>query len=421
MNGVHEMRGTPVSEARLNYLQRYILGRIAAAPDSQMFNLAKLFRLRQGIDLNRLSASLAAAGDAHGALHTVLRRTSDGEVVQRRELPGGSVRCPIVRITESELLARESALVKTFDIFGDVLFEATIFDCGGGRAYLLSNFHHLICDGYSFPLILADAHRAWNGEALEPDAYYAVLARHEERATLPVSVAGRNYMREILRSRTFTTLPPSDFQSAPGYGMVEEPIALPASFGDFLVTHRVTRHHVFLAAAALALHRMVGQDVLVDWVFHGRISKDDLRTVGAFMVDLPLILDDADEMTASDVIALVKRTTFSGIRGMNAFHDVTDCNPTGQDRLTFIYQDVWGELMSQGPVREDGPYAWMIEETISLLPPQAAAENPFNVEIMEHRDATRLFIEYDAGRYSEATVRRYIGLYREAIAWLLEA
>ena len=92
---------------------------------------------------------------------------------------------------------------------------------------------------------------------------------------------------------------------------------------------------------------------------------------------------------------------------------------TGQDRLTFIYQDEWGELMSPGPVREDGPYAWMIEETIPLQAPQAATENPFNVEIMEHSESTRLFIEYDTGRYSAATVRRYADLYREALEWLL--
>ena len=151
----------------------------------------------------------------------------------------------------------------------------------------------------------------------------------------------------------------------------------------------------------------------------GRVSKDELKTVGAFMVDLPLVFDGTEDLTASEVIAFVKRATFSGIKGVNMFRDVADCNPTGQDRLTFIYQDEWGELMSPGPVRKDGPYAWMIEETIPLQPPQAATENPFNVEIMEHSDSTRLFIEYDAGRYSIATVRRYVDLYREALEWLL--
>ena len=406
-------------EARLNYLQSYVLSRIAEDPSSQMFNLAKLFRLRRGIDLGRLSASLIAAGEAHGALRTVLRRDADGEIVQRQELPAGSVRCPVVKRSEADLLADRSALVKSFEIEGGGLFDATIFDCGE-RAYLLSNFHHLICDGYSFPLILADAHRAWGGEALEPDAYYGVLARREERAAQPIAVAGRNYMRELMKAREFTTLPPPDFRNAPGYGTLEESLVLPPSFEDFLTAHRATRHHVFLAAAAIALRRITGAaDILLDWVFHGRVSKDELKTVGAFMVDLPLVFDGTEDLTASEVIALVKRTTFNGIKGVNMFRDVADCNPTGQDRLTFIYQDEWGELMSPGPVRKDGPYAWMIEETIPLQPPQAATENPFNVEIMEHSDSTRLFIEYDTGRYSASTVRRYADLYRGALEWLL--
>ena len=406
-------------EARLNYLQSYVLSRIAEEPESQMFNLAKLFRLRKGIDLGRLSAALVAAGEAHGALRTVLRRDADGEIVQRQELPAGSVRCPVVKWSEAELLADRSALVKSFEVEGGCLFDATIFDCGE-RAYLLSNFHHLICDGYSFPLILADAHRAWDGEALEPDAYYGVLARREERSAQPIAVAGRNFMRELLKARAFATLPPPDFRNAPGYGTLEVPLVLPPSLGEFLAARRATRHHVFLAAAAIALRRISGTaDVLLDWVFHGRVSKDELKTVGAFMVDLPLVFDGTEDLTASEVIALVKRATFNGIKGVNIFREVADCNPTGQDRLTFIYQDEWGELMSPGSVRQDGPYAWMIEETIPLQAPQAATENPFNVEIMEHSESTRLFIEYDTGRYSVATVRRYADLYRESLEWLL--
>ena len=407
-------------EARLNYLQNYVLSRIAEDSSSQMFNLAKLFRLKKGIDLGRLSAALVAAGEAHGALRTVLCRDADGEVMQRQELPAGSVRCPVVKRSEDDLLTNRAALVKPFEVEGGVLFEATIFDCGE-RAYLLSNFHHLICDGYSFPLILADAHRAWDGAALEPDAYYGILARREERAAQPIAVAGRNFMRELLKAREFTTLPPPDFRNAPGYGTLEEPLRLPPSFEDFLAAHRATRHHVFLAAAAIALRRITGAaDVLLDWVFHGRVSKDELKTVGAFMVDLPLVFDGTEDLTASEVITFIKRATFSGIKGVNMFRDVADCNPTGQDRLTFIYQDEWGELMSPGPVRKNGPYAWMIEETVPLQPPQAATENPFNVEIMEHSDSTRLFIEYDTGRYSSATVRRYVDLYRESLEWLLK-
>ena len=229
-------------------------------------------------------------------------------------------------------------------------------------------------------------------------------------------------MREILKDRDFATLPPFDFHGAPGYGAIEIPIPLPTGFDDILTAYRATRHHLFLAAAAIALRKITGaSDILLDWVFHGRVSKDELKTVGAFMVDLPLVFDGTEDMTASDVIALVKRATFNGIKGVNVFRDVKDCNPTGQDRLTFIYQDEWGELMSPGPVRADGPYAWMIEETVPLSAPHAATENPFNVEIMEHQDATRLFVEYDTGRYSKGTAQRYAKLFLESLEWLLKA
>lgn len=418
---LRRVKKTASPEAPLNYLQSYVLSRLADGAGSRAFNLAKLFRLRRGVDLEKLSAALAASGASHQALLTVLRREVDGLVVQRLELKPEDVTCPIVRADEKKLLADKTSLVKEFDIFGGRLFEAKIFDCGE-RAYLLSNFHHLICDGYSFPLILEDARRAWNGAALEPDGYYEVLARREERASRPVAVAGRSFVRELLLEREFTSLPADDFAGASGCGRMETSLALPPGFGDFLAAHRVTRHHVFLAAAVTALHRQTGADnLLVDWVFHGRVSKDELKTAGPFMVDLPMILEGVSDMTASDVIAHVKRSTFNGIKSVNLFRDITDCNPDGRPRMTFIYQDEWGELMSPGPVREDGPFAWMIDETIPLGAPGTAVENPFNVEIMEHSDSTRLFLEYDSGRYSEATVRRYADFYRESLDWLLRS
>ena len=409
-------RQAAVPQAPLNYLQQYVLLRMAESPGSQMFNLVKLFRLRKGVDLERLSAALVTSARAHAAILTVVRRDVDGEAVQRQELPPAAVECPVVRADERELLAGKERLVTVFGGFGGKLLNARIFDCGD-VAYLLSDFHHLICDGYSFPLILDGARKVYEGGVVEPDAYYAVLAKREEKSASSVAAATRGYLKEHLKDPKFVTLPPPDFGGEPSFGSYETALELPAGFAEFLAERRVTRHHVFLTATVLALARLAkANDVLVDWVFHGRVSKDELRTVGAFMVDLPLDVEDVGDLTPGDVLARVKLATFKGIRSVNSFRSVEDVNPDGRDRLTFIYQDEWGELMTAGPVREDGPYGWMIDETIPLVPPAARPENPFNVEIMEHREATRLFLEYDSGRYAEATVRRYAELFQAALA-----
>jgi len=409
-------RRTSAPQASLNYLQQYVLARMAEAPGTQMFNLVKLFKLRKGIDLERLSSSLVQSAQAHAAIMTVLRHDVDGEVLQRQELPPSAIECPIVQANEQELLSCKETLVTEFGAFGAKLLNARIFDCGN-VAYLLSDFHHLICDGFSFPLILNGAHTIYDGGTVESDDYYGVLAKREEKAASPVSAATRAYLREHLKDPKFVTLPPFDFDGEAGFGVYETPVELPPEFSEFLTAHRATRHHVFLAATVLALSRLANaNDVLIDWVFHGRVSKDELKTVGAFMVDLPLEMEELSELTTDDVLSRVKQMTFKGIKSVNAFQSVEDVNSDGRDRLTFIYQDEWGELMTAGPVREDGPYGWMIDETIPLVPPAARPENPFNVEIMEHRESTRLFLEYDSGRYSEATVHRYADLFKAAIA-----
>jgi len=412
---VRRARRSVLPQAAPNYLQQYVLGRMAEEPGSQMFNLVKLFRLRKGVDLERLASALVASARTHAAIRTVLRRDIDGDVLQRQELPESAVTCPVVRAEAASLLADKESLVTAFEPLGKRLYNACIYDCGD-EAYLLSDFHHLICDGYSFPLILNGARTVYDGGTLENDCYYEVLEKRAARAVSPVAEAARGLWRQVLKAEKFVTLPPSDFAGPGGFGVYETALGLPPGFEAFLVTHRVTRHHVFLAATVLALARLTdANDVLVDWVFHGRVSKEELKTVGAFMVDLPLTVEDLGELTPADVLSRVKMSTFNGIKSVGAIRSVEDVNPDGRERLTFIYQDEWGELMSSGPVREDGPYGWMIDETIPLVPPAAQPENPFNVEIMEHRESTRLFLEYDSGRYAEATVRRYADLFRSAL------
>ena len=407
-----------MNEAPLNYLQRYILKHQEETPGTTMFNLAKMFRLRKGMDLEKLADCLAKAGRAHQALLSVMHRFEGGEVLQMQELDDEDIQVEIVRVPERNLLARRSSYIKIFDTFDEGLVDAIVFDCGK-NAYLLSNIHHLVCDGYSFPLILDEAHRAWNGETLEQDRYYDVLAKRAARSCLPVVVAASNLLVETLKSRPFTTLPRFDFSGHLGYGSLEVPLELPADFAAKLERWHASRHHFFLSATAVALARMTGAtDVEVDWVFHGRLSKDELRTVGAFMVDLPFVLSDFGEKTPDDVVFLTKQSTFFGIKNCHAIRDSED-DPLGGARTTFVYQDMWGELMSPGPVDPEGPFAWMIEETIPLRPPKIAAENPLNVEIMEHRDGTKLFVEYDSGRYARTTVECYVECYREAMAWLL--
>ena len=406
-----------MNQAPLNYIQRYVLRQQEAHAGTSMFNLAKLFRLKRGIDLDRLADALEQAGRSHQALLSVLHRFPDGEVLQMQGLDEDEIQVEVVKVSERNLLARRASYIKIFDTYDEGLVDAVIFDCGE-RAYLLSNIHHLVCDGYSFPVILEDAHRAWNGEALEQDGYYQVLAKRAARARMPVAIAARRFLAELLKSRDFITLPRDDLSGRTGYGSCECTLSLPPDFESRLEAWRATRHHVFLAASALALARLTGaNDVEVDWVFHGRISKEELRTVGAFMVDLPFVMTNIADMTSGDVIARTKQSTFFGIKNAYAIMDSED-DPLEGRRLTFVYQDAWGELMTPGPVDPEGPFAWMIDETLPLRPPRMAAENPFNVEIMEHKGATRLFVEYDTGRYAAATVARYIEHYKESLAWL---
>lgn len=409
-----------VPEAPLNYLQHYVLSRQMRNPTTNMFNLAQLFRLTPTVDPARFARALEAAGRAHGSLRTVIHRSPYGVITQRQSLAAEEVTCPVVRLSEQELRQRRDSLVRTFDLFDSRLFGACVFDCGSS-SYLLSNFHHLICDGYSFPLILQDAHTVYEGGQVEPDDYFGVLAKRAARANSPMGTVQRNLLQEVLRDERLVTIPEPDFSRSHGYRSLETPISLPADLETFLTERRLTRHHAFLAATVVALGWMTESDaVLVDWVFHGRVTHDELKTVGAFMVDLPLVAEDLSKLTGSDALTLAKHETFRGIRSANIFRNVSELNPDGRDRLTFNYQNEWSELMSAGRIDPEGDFGWALAETIPLKAPHRESENPFNVNILDRRGEVRLLLEYDSGRYDEATVARYRDFYLESLHWLLD-
>ena len=407
-----------MNEAPLNYLQRYILHQQQVRPGATMFNLAKLFRLKKGLDIEKFAECLAKAGRAHQALLSMIHRYPDGAIMQRQYLDDDDIQVEIVKVHEGNFLQRRQSYVKIFNTFDEGLVDAIIFKCDD-NAYLLSNIHHLVCDGYSFPLILSDAKRAWDGENLEQDRYYEVLARRQARGQSAVAVAARQLVHATLRSCDFMTLPRYDLSGNPGYGSQMKKLSLPEGLDARLERMRVTRHHFFLAATAKALSLLTdASDIEVDWVFHGRLSKEEMRTVGAFMVDLPFACVGLAEMSADDLMQEVKGLTFFGIKNVYAVTD-SENDPRGGERLTFVYQSEWSELVAPGPIDPEGPFAWMFEEVLPLAAPRLAAENPFNVEILERRDGTYLFLEYDTGRYRSETVSRYAACYQSAVEWLL--
>ena len=296
------------------------------------FAMSMVLELPAGIDADGLAATLDAVLDRHDLLRA---RLVPGEEPSLLARPAGTVRAAeLVRRVDcdgrwEEPSALAAARTELYDAVGRLDPEAGTmadfvwFAAGTGAGRLLVVLHHLVVDGVSWRILMADFAEAWrqvrSGTAPELPAvgtsarrWAAALAdealSEEREAELP-------YWRDLLESpnpplgtRAFD--PAVDVWSTVDTVRVQ----LPAEVTDAVLTRlpaafRGTGTDVLLAALALAVDRWRAADgsTLVRLEGHGReedaVPGADLsRTVGWFTTMYPARVD-VRAVDLADVLA----------------------------------------------------------------------------------------------------------------------
>jgi amino acid adenylation domain-containing protein len=146
----------PTTEAQREIWLANELGTEAALT----FNLAVSLRLRGGLDRNALADALQILVDRHDALRASFG--PDGETLcirksLRIELPFTDLAALPAAERAKALETRLRASVETpFRIESDPLFRAELIRLGGEEHVLLLGAHHIICDGWSWGVIVQE-------------------------------------------------------------------------------------------------------------------------------------------------------------------------------------------------------------------------------------------------------------------------
>ncbi|MER5506838.1 amino acid adenylation domain-containing protein [Streptomyces sp. NPDC002766] len=307
------------------------------------FAMALALELPAGIDAEGLAATLDAILDRHDLLRARLVRGEELSLVVR---PAGTVRAAdlIRRVpcdgrweAPASLRAAEAELddaVGRLDPEAGTMADFVWFDAEPGAGRLLVVLHHLVVDGVSWRILMADLAEAWqqvrSGRTPELPAVgtsarrWASALRGE--ALTPEREAELTYWLDLLEgpnpplgTRAFD--PAVDVMSTVDSVRVQ----LPAEVTEAVLTRlpaafRGTGTDVLLAALALAVNRWSGADrsTLVRMEAHGReedvVPGADLsRTVGWFTSMYPARVDvrgvDLDDVIAGGpaVAKAVKR------------------------------------------------------------------------------------------------------------------
>ncbi len=129
---------------------------LLAQQDVDAYHVQLVVDLAGGVDEARLADAAQALMDRHESLRTVFDHRDDGTIVQ---LALGHVPVDWSTLTATddeaeELIARDREI--HFDMRETPLIRFLLLDLGGGRSRLVITNHHIVLDGWSMPLLVAD-------------------------------------------------------------------------------------------------------------------------------------------------------------------------------------------------------------------------------------------------------------------------
>ena len=307
----------PEGEFPVSFAQRRLWFIDQLEPGNKAYHLGAVHRIESPIDTAAMEAAVDDVRRRQPALRTVFR-ADDGEPVQVVR-PHGFEPLPLDDLSElpeaerdaaADAIARDEA-ARPFDLASGPLFRARLLRLGAARYRLLFTLHHIVCDGWSLGIFLADLHVAYAARSAGQAPVYPPLGTHfgavaeRERATLtgPRLDELVSWWRDKLGSAAPVLDLPTD-RPRPRerrFGGAALHFAFAPELSEALRAlarrERATLYMTLLAVFKVLLFRYSGQrDIVVATPLANRNARETESVIGMFVGTLPVRSDlDAAE------------------------------------------------------------------------------------------------------------------------------
>ncbi|WP_412080952.1 amino acid adenylation domain-containing protein [Streptomyces sp. MCL20-2] len=310
-------RDAELSTHRLSEGQRALWVIEQIAPGNHAYNLPLAFWLDRDTDMLALRVVLQDVLDRHEELRATVRTGEDGPFIRIAAEPELAFQQVFLNsATDSDLRDRiRTDARRPFDLAGGPLARATLYTLGDGRQALVLSVHHLVIDGVSIPLLVAEVERGYRalqeGRPLptgRPARTFAdYVAWQRDLLAGPDAERLRAYWVERLRGRQTST--PLTFDrprpSLPSFRGASLEGRVPSAVADraraLAAAERTSLSSVMLAAFFSLLARYSGQtDIAVGTPTAGRPAEGYDDVLGYFMnmVVLAETVDDDEPFRA---------------------------------------------------------------------------------------------------------------------------
>ncbi len=376
-------------------------------PNELVYHMPFLYTLNKAIDLERLRNALYKVIAAHPAFYSYYTTDESGEplIVERRDLP---IAIDIESVDDME--AVKYSIAQRFDLADSRPIKIALY-AGKEHNYMLFEVHHIVCDGASSSVLMAEIDRAYRGEEIEPEDYTFYDATQEElqlRAGSEEYDAARKWYEENFNvGDVDTQIIPDRNDKEHRVVHAEYNLTIDvANIRKLMESAGVKAGTLFTSVYALVMSKFTGDDqVLFSTIWHGRGDKRMARTAGMFVKTLPVYYALNSKMTLAELFAHGDKI-IRGARQHSIFSYADANTALGiKSNSLFVYQ---GYLFNNLAI--DG-HPMTMEDL-----EESATTEPLSMQIYQERDGSyRAVVEYFSHIYSEELIGQFVESYEAVL------
>ncbi|MFD2670653.1 amino acid adenylation domain-containing protein [Marinicrinis sediminis] len=424
------IKPAPVSEVypvTSSQKRLYILNELEGAQLS--YNMPQLLELEGTLDLDRLERACRQLLERHESLRTSFEMQGDQFVqrvheqveltIERFSLEAASPQIETNRGAsdlhagmrqQMEQIVQQ--FVRPFDLGQAPLLRVGWVAIGANRAVLMMDMHHIVSDGVSMQLLIADTMALYQGETLDPLPlqYKDVAVWQQAQMESDLMKQHEAYWLQQYADDVPVLHLPTDFPRPPVQSFKGSAVrfTLDAKVTDrlrSLAAHTgATIYMVLLAGYTAWLSRYSGQDdIVVGSPIAGRSHGDVARIIGMFVNTLAVRTAPRGELSFCDYVEQVRDLSlatyehqaypFERLVEKLELQRNLSRNPLFDTMFTL-------QNMDQVKLEMDGMTIRPYEMTHQI------AKVDLNLTVVEEADQLSFFMEYCTDLFREETVKR---------------
>lgn len=389
--------------------QTIIIDQQFFVPNSDMWNIPILLKLKSDTDSERFRRAVMRAISHHPSFGTKFRFTEDGTLVQYYD-PSCFTDIPVIEVKGKSIDTILRSEIKPFKLFNSPLYRAAFYKTEKGM-YMFMDCHHLICDGTSITILFNDIRKCYDDEncVLPTDYYYLHVQEIME------SYNSKLYQEEMRKYNALYSKH-ADFRNWKGClkpdHQSQEWIAADLHYETDIKKSPETGNAFFLTAAAMAMAGFNKDDhAVLKWTFNNRNSSSSMNMTGLLYCNLPVVIEIDGTTTAAELLDSVRKQVDFGLS--NCTYPFTYHNAANfMDAPIILYQLNTGSLKS---------LADLLDESRVLLDINKHSNVMFVMNVIEDADSDYLRIgyHYSSSNYDKTSIERFHNILLESVRFLI--